>query len=58
MFVYVDELGDSAVKLCLRCWVKQEDYWQTRWRLTERVKYTLDEAGISIPFPQIDVHQK
>lgn len=58
LFVYVDELGDSAIKLCLRCWVNKEVYWQAKWRLTEQIKYTLDEAGISIPFPQLDVHQK
>lgn len=58
LFVYVDELGDSAIKLCLRCWVKNEDFWQTKWRLNERIKYVLDEAGIAIPYPQLDVHQK
>lgn len=56
-FVYVDELADSSIKLGIRCWVKKEDYWEAKWRLTENTKYTLDEAGISIPFPQLDVHQ-
>ncbi len=57
MVVYVDALADSSVNLGLRCWVKKEDYWDVKWRLTENAKYTLDEAGISIPFPQLDVHQ-
>ena len=56
MRVLVDALADSGVNLLVRCWVKQDDYWETKWRLTELVKDTLDEAGISIPFPQLDVH--
>lgn len=54
--VYVDELADSAVVLGLRCWFKNEDYWSGRWRITENVKYALDENSIEIPFPQLDVH--
>lgn len=56
MLVYVDALADSSIKLGIRCWVKKEDYWEAKWRLTENTKYTLDKAGISIPFPQITVH--
>ncbi len=56
MRVLGDALADSGVNLLVRCWVKQDDYWETKWRLTELVKDTLDEAGISIPFPQLDVH--
>ena len=56
MRVLVDALADSGVNLLVRCWVKQDDYWETKWRLTELVKDTLDEAGISIPFPQLNVH--
>lgn len=56
--VYVDSLGDSAVVMGLRFWVKKEDFWSVKWRVTENVKYALDEAGISIPFPQMDVHVK
>lgn len=58
MRVFVDELAESSVRLGIRCWVKKEDYWETKWRLTEETKYVLDGAGISIPFPQMDVHQK
>ncbi len=56
--VFVDSLGDSAVILNVRCHVASEDYWETRWRLTEAVKYALDEADISIPYNQLDVHLK
>lgn len=54
--VFVDSLGESSVNLNVRCWALQNDYWETKWRLTEQVKKALDEAGISIPFPQVDVH--
>ncbi len=56
MMVFVDTLGDSSVILNLRCWTLQSDYWTAKWRLTEEAKYALDEAGINIPYPQIDVH--
>ena len=56
MVVVVDSLGDSSVNLIVRGWVKQEDYWPAIWRMTEKVKYALDDAGITIPFPQMDVH--
>ena len=56
MVVLVDSLGDSSVNLIVRGWVKQEDYWPAIWRMTEKVKYALDDAGIKIPFPQVDVH--
>ncbi|MDR2043597.1 MAG: mechanosensitive ion channel [Clostridium sp.] len=54
--VFVSELADSCVRLNVRCWLDKEDYWEGKWRLTENIKYTLDEAGIAIPFPQLDVH--
>lgn len=54
--VFVDELAESSVIMNLRCYSTNELFWETRWRLTEKVKYALDEAGISIPFPQLDVH--
>ena len=54
--VFVDELGDSSVVLNLRCYSANDMFWETKWRLTEKVKYALDEAGIGIPFPQLDVH--
>ncbi len=56
--VYVNELADSCVLLGVRCYVNTEDYWSGKWRITEQCKYALDEANISIPYPQIDVHFK
>ncbi|MCD8327387.1 MAG: mechanosensitive ion channel [Lachnospiraceae bacterium] len=56
MMVIVTELADSGVNLTVRSWVKGEDYWEAFWRLTENTKLTLDDNGISIPFPQMDVH--
>lgn len=54
--VFVDSLGDSAVMLNIRCWVKTSEYWEVKWRMTEATKYALDDAGIQIPYPQMDVH--
>jgi small conductance mechanosensitive channel len=54
--VAVAELADSSVNLVFRPWVKTSDYWDVRFDLTEKIKNRLDEAGISIPFPQQDVH--
>ncbi|MCR5032630.1 MAG: mechanosensitive ion channel family protein [Lachnospiraceae bacterium] len=56
--VFVDELGDSAVKLILRFFVPTSDYWEARYRFPELIKKTLDENGISIPYPQLDVYIK
>ena len=54
--VFVQELADSGVNLNVRCWAVNEEYWECKWRITEQLKYALDEAGISIPYPQMDVH--
>lgn len=54
--VYLDSLGDSAIIWKLRVWAKTADYWAVREKLTYAVKTSLDEAGIGIPFPQMDVH--
>lgn len=54
--VIVDSLGDSSVNLIVRCFVKTEDFYEQKAYLTENIKLTLDEAGISIPFPQMDIH--
>lgn len=56
IMVFVDSLGESSVNLNARCWAVQEDFWPAKWRLTEAVKYALDEAGIRIPYPQMDIH--
>ncbi|NRA41587.1 MAG: mechanosensitive ion channel [Pseudomonadales bacterium] len=54
--VAVSELGDSSVNLVVRPFVKVDDYWDVYFDVTEKMKLALDEAGISIPFPQRDVH--
>jgi len=54
--VMVEALADSSVNLKLRTWVKSEDYWSLFFDTTENVKKQFDAAGISIPFPQQDVH--
>jgi small conductance mechanosensitive channel len=54
--IAVSELADSSVNFVLRPWVKTSDYWGVRFDLTEAVKKRFDEEGISIPFPQRDVH--
>lgn len=51
-------LGDSSVDFVMRSWVKTENYWPTYFSMMEQVKMRLDSAGISIPFPQMDVHIK
>ena len=54
--VFVDELADSAVILDMRCFFPQEIFWEEKWRMTEDAKLALDEAGVEIAFPQLDVH--
>ena len=54
--VFVDDLADSSVVIGARCWFKNEDFWQGRWRLIEEAKYALEENGIVIAYPQLDVH--
>jgi small conductance mechanosensitive channel len=54
--VFLKGLGDSSVDWQLRIWCKTEDFWDV-WQATVRAcKFSLDEAGIGIPFPQQDVH--
>lgn len=50
------ELGDSSVNFAVRPWVKTGDYWPTLFDLQETIKMRFDAEGISIPFPQRDVH--
>ncbi len=56
MVVFVSALADSCVQLGVRCWFNNADYFDGMCRLTEEIKYVLDEAGIKIPYPQMDVH--
>ncbi len=54
--VRVNELADSSVNFICRPWVKTADYWTVYWDITRTVKEQFDAAGISIPYPQTDVH--
>ena len=54
--IRVAELADSSVNLICRPWVKTPDYWTVYWELTREVKERFDAEGISIPFPQRDIH--
>lgn len=54
--VFVGELGDSSVNIFCRPWSKSDDYWTVYWDLTGHAKERFDSEGISIPFPQRDVH--
>lgn len=53
---YVEELGESAVILGMRAWVRTEQFWQTKWDMNEKIKRAFDENGIGIPYPQMDIH--
>lgn len=55
-FVAVGELGASSVNLVFRAWVKTEEYWDVHFDMLEKVKLAFDEKGISIPYPQMDIH--
>ncbi len=54
--IAVAELADSSVNFVVRPWVNKDDYWPTRFDLTEKIKLRLDDANIEIPFPQRTVH--
>lgn len=55
-FVGVKEMNSSSIDLDVHAWVDIKDYWVVQWELTEIAKIELEAAGISIPFPQQDVH--
>lgn len=54
--IVVNELADSSVNLSARVWVKSEDYWAVNWKMNEEAYNRFNANGISIPFPQVDVH--
>ena len=54
--VYVSDFRESCIGIGIRYWVRTEDYWESRWRVLEKIKYAFDEAGVTIPFNQIDVN--
>jgi len=56
--IAVSELADSSVNFVVRPWVNSGDYWPTKFDLTEKIKLAFDENGISIPYPQMDIHME
>ncbi len=54
--MFVQTLADSSVNIEVRAWANRPDYWDIRWNFPEKVKKAFDAEGISIPFPQRDVH--
>ena len=58
ILIFVDELGESAVILGVRAWVKTDDFWDVKWQFFEDVKLAMDESGIEIPYQQVEIHMK
>lgn len=56
VFVGLGELGDSSVNITMRAWTNTDDYWDVFFRMNERVYNEFGAAGLTIPFPQMDVH--
>lgn len=54
--VMVNEQGASAVVLLLRVWCQNDDYWDLRYDLQEKVKLAFDQKGIAIPYNQLQLH--
>lgn len=54
--IAVSELADFSVNFIVRPWVKNADYWPVLWDVTEKVKLEFDAQGLSIPYPQMDIH--
>ena len=55
-FIAVSELADSSVNFTVRVWTKTDNYWDVYFYMFEKVKKGFDEAEVSIPFPQRDIH--
>lgn len=56
--VRMNAYGDSAIEITAKVWVKNDDYYNLRFDLLEQVKRSFDASGITIPYPQLDVHMK
>jgi small conductance mechanosensitive channel len=54
--VALSELADSSVNFVVRPWVNAADYWDVKWDMNEKIKLAFDAQGVSIPFPQMDIH--
>lgn len=55
-FIGLDSLGDSSVNIAVKAWTNTENYWDVFFKMNERVYNEFGAAGLSIPFPQMDVH--
>lgn len=56
IFVRISEYADSSINFTGRVWAKKEDYWEIYFDVLEVVKEEFDKAGLSIPYPQMDIH--
>lgn len=54
--VFVDALAENSVVIGARAWVKNEEFWPTKWRILEEIKLELDANGVEIAYPQVTVH--
>lgn len=54
--IVVGALGESSVDFWVRPWVNTSDFWPVKWDITEKIKIDFDGSGITIPFPQMDLH--
>ena len=54
--VALSELANSSVNFVVRPWVNSADYWDVKWDMNKKIKLAFDAQGISIPFPQMDIH--
>lgn len=57
-FIALNKMADSSIDIVVRAWVKTPDYWNVYFLMNETVYKTFEEKGLSIPFPQVDVHIK
>lgn len=55
-FIALSALADNSVNFTVRAWVKSEDYWAVFFDMNEKVYNTFEKEGLSIPFPQMDIH--
>jgi small conductance mechanosensitive channel len=54
--VFLQSLDDSSVKITIRAWATNHDYWNIYWKMNKTIKAKIEEAGLHIPFPQRDIH--
>jgi len=54
--VFLQSLDDNSVKITLRAWATNQDYWNIYWKMNKTIKAKIEEAGLHIPFPQRDIH--